>query len=116
MKKRIFKNIFYLLILILLVRGSFAKSLDGPDCSKGWPLNMAFSKLKNLGIYESADWEADKINSKRVFSVREGKRYKQMYEVNFNFKKEIKVFVIHYADNTECSLTEPEVYIVNQTK
>jgi hypothetical protein len=107
-------------ILSLNVIGCVSKTPisenGGPDCSSGWPLKMAFAKLKNNGVYKSTDWNSDKIESKRLFSTKEGDRFKQMYKVTFDFNKKTTVFVTHFADNTECSLTEPEVYVVTPLK
>ena len=73
---------------------------------------MAFAKLKNDGVYNSTDWDVEKIKSKRIFSTKDGDRFKQMYKLTFEFSEKRTVFVIHFADYTECSLTEPEIYVV----
>lgn len=113
---------------VLLVAGLFAgsnaglaqakaKAAGGPDCSKGWPTSMAFTYLKNAGLTDNDKIDFSKTKTVRLASERlKVGLWRQVYDVRFTEKtgSVIEVIAIHNASSVECSMTDPEIYMVSR--
>lgn len=114
------KKIVFIFALIWCVT-TYAQSTErknlGPDCSGGWPTQMAYAKLKNAGLVNANALDLSKTTTKRLASQpNSGKLWHQVYLVTF-FRKsggEIQVIAIHDASDEECSMTGVDVYVVCQ--
>jgi hypothetical protein len=110
------------LFLILATQLSvFAQSKNGtahgPDCSGGWPTNIAFAKLKNAGITDNAKVDFTKTKTVRLASERIGNGlYHQVYDVKFTQKSGdvIEVIAVHNASYEECSMTGVEIFVISK--
>jgi len=71
----------------------------GPDCSGGWPTNMAFVHLKNEGITTNDKIDFSKTNYVR-FTEKSG--------------NSIEAIAVHDASPEECSMTGVEVFVVSK--
>src|SRR5262249_51968795 len=83
------------------------RDLNGPDCSGGWPTDMAFALLKNAGIVNSEDIEFSKTQTSRIASQKIGKNlYHQVYQVAFTRRsgETIESIAVHDASQEECSM------------
>jgi hypothetical protein len=92
-------------------------TVNGPDCSKGWPANMAFVHMKNAGIVTNDSIDDAKTTTRRLASQKIGKDlWHQVYLVTFTEKsgKQIQAIAIHDASNVECSMTGVRVFVVAQ--
>jgi hypothetical protein len=89
----------------------------GPDCSGGWPTNMAQATLKNAGLLNYEEMDFTKTKTVRLASESLGKGlWHQVYLVTF-FKRsgeEVQAVVVHDASKEECSMTEPQVFVVSK--
>ena len=93
-------------------------NLHGPDCSGGWPTNMAFVHLKNAGLADNKSIEFSKTETVRLASEKIGKDlWHQVYLVKFAKQSggAIEVIAVHDASTTECSMSGVEVFVVSQT-
>jgi hypothetical protein len=89
----------------------------GPDCSGGWPTNMAFVHLKNEGITTNDKIDFSKTKTVRLASEQAGKNlYHQVYYVRFTEKagNSIEAIAVHDASPEECSMTGVEVFVVSK--
>ena len=89
----------------------------GPDCSKGWPTDMAFTYLKNAGLTTNEKVDFSKTKTIRLASERlKPGLWHQVYDVRFTDKSGnvIEVIAIHNASLEECSVTEPEIYVISR--
>jgi len=89
----------------------------GPDCSGGWPTNMAQASLKNAGLLDNSEIDLAKTRTTRLASESVGKDlWRQVYFVTF-FKRsgeKIQAVVVHDASIEECSMTGVQVYVVSR--
>ena len=110
-----------LLIAFLLVGAVHAAAqspqMRGPDCSGGWPTNMAQASLKNAGELNNEEIDFTKTKTIRLASEEVCKDlWHQVYFVTF-FKKsgdKIQAVVVHDASIEECSMTGVQVYVVSR--
>jgi hypothetical protein len=97
-----------------------SEKTHGPDCSGGWPTNMAFANAKNAGLLDNddIDWSIKtNVKTVRIASEKTGKDlWHQVYDITFKKTsgEKIEVIVVHDASFEECSMTEPDVYIVSK--
>ena len=76
-----------LLINISAIAQSQAQKTHGPDCSGGWPTNMAFVHLKNAGLAANYSVDFSKTKTVRLASEKVGKDlWRQVYHVTFTKK------------------------------
>lgn len=113
----------YLAIFLLICTsclGAATTALDtvnGPDCSKGWPSAMAFVHMKNADILNSDTIDDAKTKTVRLASQKIGKDlWHQVYLVTFTEKsgKQIQAIAVHDASNVECSISGVQVFVVAQ--
>lgn len=110
-----------LLIVLLLVvtvnAAAQSPKAHGPDCSGGWPTNMAQASLKNAGLLENKEIDFTKTTTTRLASEKVGNdRWHQVYFVTF-FRRsgdKIQAIVVHDASIEECSMTGARVYVVSK--
>lgn len=96
---------------------SQATNFHGPDCSEGWPTNMAFVQLKNAGITTNDKVDFSKTKTVRMASEQIGKDlYHQVYYVRFTETSgnTIEAIAVHDASQEECSMTGVEIFVVNK--
>ncbi len=94
-----------------------ARLSNGPDCSGGWPTDMAFVLLKNAGITKNQKIDFSKTKTVRLASEKTGKdRYHQVYDVIFTeyLGRTIEAIAVHDASHEECSMTGVELFLVSQ--
>ena len=112
-----------ILLFVMLVVSSSALAQSqagktrGPDCSAGWPTNMAFVQLKNAGLADNQGIDFSKTKTVRVASEKIGKDlWHQVYHVTFARKsgEAIDVIAVHDASQEECSMTGVEVFVVSR--
>ncbi len=115
------KNFIALLVLLgccaALNAQTTARRKSGPDCSGGWPTQMAFVKLKNAGLADANSVDLSKTKTERLASQpTETGVWRQVYLVTFAKKSggSIVVIAMHDASEEECSLTDVDVYVVSQ--
>ena len=106
-----------LLISISAIAQSHAEETHGPDCSGGWPTNMAFVHLKNAGLADNYSVDFSKTKTERLASEKVGKDlWHQVYHVTFTKKSgdAIDAIAVHDASQEECSMTGVEVFVVSR--
>jgi hypothetical protein len=106
-----------LLISISAIAQSQAEQARGPDCSGGWPTNMALVQLKNAGVADNDSVDFSKTKTVRIASEKVGKDlWHQVYHVTFTKKSgdAIDAIAVHDASQEECSMTGVEVFVVSQ--
>jgi hypothetical protein len=111
-----------LLFVMLLISISAIAQLQpeethGPDCSGGWPTNMAFVHLKNAGLADNYSVDFSKTKTERLASEKVGKDlWHQVYHVTFTKKSgdAIDAIAVHDASQEECSMTGVEVFVVSR--
>jgi len=106
-----------LLISISAIAQSQAEKARGPDCSGGWPTNMAFVHLKNAGLADNHSVDFSKTKTVRLASEKIGKDlWHQVYHVTFTKKSgdAIDAIAVHDASQEECSMTGVEVFVVSK--
>jgi hypothetical protein len=106
-----------LLISISAIAQSQAEKTHGPDCSGGWPTNMAFVHLKNAGLADNYSVDFSKTKTVRLASEKVGKDlWHQVYHVTFTKKSgdAIDAIAVHDASQEECSMTGVEVFVVSK--
>jgi hypothetical protein len=90
---------------------------NGPDCSGGYPTNLAQGLLKNAGLLKNQDVDFSKTKTIRLASESLGKDlWHQVYLVTF-FKQgggAIEAIVLHNASQEECSMTGVHVFVVSE--
>jgi hypothetical protein len=94
-----------------------AEKSHGPDCSGGWPTNMAFVQMKNAGVVDNRSIDFSKTRTVRLASERIGKYlWRQVYQVTFTKSsgEQIEAIAIHDASDEECSMSGVEVFIVSK--
>lgn len=99
------------------VKRSTVHSFSGPDCSGGWPTNMAFALLKNAGITNNDKVDFSKTKTVRIASEKIGRDlWRQVYDVTFTeySGRRIEAIAVHEASRKECSMSEVELYVVSQ--
>jgi hypothetical protein len=110
---------YVLMFFVLATVSAHAQSPSnhGPDCSGGWPTNMAQGSLKNAGLLTNEDIDFAKTKTVRLASENIAKDlWHQVYLVTF-FKKsggDLETIVIHDASREECSMTEVQVLVVSK--
>jgi hypothetical protein len=90
---------------------------SGPDCSGGWPTNMAFVLMKNAGITDNNEIDFSKTKTVRIASERVDKDlWRQVYDVTFTERSggKIEAIAVHEASREECSMTGVELYVVSR--
>jgi hypothetical protein len=119
-----------ILILQVLLGKTFAQSkvmgatpkpnsnlLNGPDCSGGWPTDMAFTLMKNAGITNNDRIDFSKTKTVRLASQKTDKDlYHQVYDVVFTeySGRTIEAIAVHDASSEECSMTGVQLFVVSQ--
>lgn len=99
------------------VRSATPRLSGGPDCSGGWPMNMAFALLKNAGITNNDKIDFSKTKTVRIASEKIGKDlWRQVYDVTFieYSGRKIEAIAVHNASREECSMSEVELYVISQ--
>ncbi|MGA9632201.1 MAG: hypothetical protein WBQ63_12310 [Candidatus Acidiferrales bacterium] len=89
----------------------------GPDCSRGWPTDMAQALLQNAGITGGNKIDFSKSKTVRLVSQKIGKDlYRQVYDVTFTeySGRKIEAIAIHDASNQECSMSDVQLFVVSQ--
>jgi hypothetical protein len=87
----------------------------GPDCSGGWPTNMAQASLKNAGLLNNMEIDFAMTKTTRLASENVGKDlWHQVYLVTFSKRsgEKIQAVVVHDASSQECSMSGVQVYAV----
>ena len=111
------KLLIGLLLAITVHATAQSSQSHGPDCSAGWPTNMAQASLKNAGLLNNQEIDFTKTKTTRVASEKVGKDlWHQVYFVTF-FKRsgdKIQAVVVHDASIEECSMTGVKVYVVSR--
>jgi hypothetical protein len=96
---------------------SQGKKTHGPDCSGGWPTNMAFVHLKNAALADNDSIDFSRTKTVRLASEKIGKDlWHQVYRVVFTKKSgdTIEAIAVHNASQEECSMTGVEVFAVSK--
>lgn len=116
------KLIIFILTLTLLYGCSGAvnqsKKETHPNCSgiEGWAASMAFIHLKNIGLLDNYTVDFIKTKIKRLASEKIGENlYVQIHFIVFTEKsgKKIQVITKNEASNDECSMSQVEVFVIN---
>jgi len=106
-----------LVISISAIAQSQAEMTHGPDCSGGWPTNMAFVHLKNAGLADNDTVDFSKTKTVRLASEKIGKNlWHQVYHITFTKKSgdAIEAIAVHDASQEECSMTGVQVFVVSK--
>jgi hypothetical protein len=96
---------------------STAEKANGPDCSGGWPTNMAFVHMKNAGLVDNSSVDFSKTKTVRLASQKVGKDlWRQVYHVTYTKKsgEAIEAIAVHDASMEECSMTGVDVYVISR--
>jgi hypothetical protein len=108
---------FMLFIGVPTIAQSQAEKTRGPDCSGGWPTNMAFVHLKNAGLADNSSIDFSKTKTVRLASEKIGKDlWHQVYDVTFTKKsgESVEAIAVHDASQEECSMSGVEVFVVSK--
>lgn len=110
---------YFLVLLVLTAIPGYAQSTPkhGPDCSGGWPTNMAQATLKNAGLLKNDEIDFAKSKTVRLASEKVGKDlWHQVYLVTFHKLAggDMKAIVTHDASMEECSMTGVKVYVISK--
>lgn len=112
-----FRCLPFALLVFALPAIAQSVSAHGPDCSGGWPTNMAQGTLKNAGLLKNDEIDFARTKTTRLASeIKKKDLWHQVYLVTF-FKKsggEIQAIVIHDASIEECSMTGVDVYVISR--
>ena len=114
------KTMLLFVMLVIGVSGiaqSQAEKTHGPDCSGGWPTNMAFVHLKNAGLADNYSVDFSKTKTVRLASEKVGKDlWHQVYHITFTKKSgdTVEAIAVHDASQEECSMTGVEVFVVSK--
>ena len=114
------KTMLLFVMLVIGVSGiaqSQAEKTHGPDCSGGWPTNMAFVHLKNAGLTDNYSVDFSKTKTVRLASEKVGKDlWHQVYHITFTKKSgdTVEAIAVHDASQEECSMTGVEVFVVSK--
>lgn len=114
------KTMLLFVMLVIGVSGiaqSQAEKTHGPDCSGGWPTNMAFVDLKNAGLADNYSVDFSKTKTVRLASEKVGKDlWHQVYHITFTKKSgdTVEAIAVHDASQEECSMTGVEVFVVSK--
>jgi hypothetical protein len=114
------KTMLLFVMLVISVSGiaqSQAEKTHGPDCSGGWPTNIAFVHLKNAGLADNYSVDFSKTKTVRLASEKVGKDlWHQVYHITFTKKSgdTIEAIAVHDASQEECSMTGVEVFVVSK--
>lgn len=111
-------------LLFAILAASFSPSgycqgrnVHGPDCSGGWPTNMAFVLLKNAGLADNKSIDFSKTTTVRLASEKVGKDlWHQVYLVTFRKSAggQIQAVAVTDASSEECSMSGVEVFVVSK--
>ena len=110
MKAIIFATAFALSLPSICLAGS------PPGC-KGWPTNIAIVYLKNAGINDPTKLDESKTHAVRLSSEKIGKDlWRDVYDITFREHggRVIEVITSSEAGSTECSMSDPIVWVVSQ--
>jgi hypothetical protein len=110
-----------LFVILIAALSVFAQTqpekTHGPDCSGGWPTDMAFVHLKNAGLVDNESIDFSKTKTLRLASENAGKDlWHQVYQVTFIKKSGavLEAIAVHDASQEECSMSGVEVFVVSQ--
>lgn len=104
---------------ILAVASTAALAKD-PDCTRqdGWPASMAHSFLRDEGIIGiGADVKWNETRVERIASEKIGRdMYRQVHKIQFTKAtgEKVTVLTVNNASHTECSESDPDVYVVSR--
>lgn len=106
-------------LLVALAAASGAGCAKSPDCTgpDAWPAGMAFTHLKNAGVFDNADLDFSQTQVTRLASEKIGSdRYRQVHLVRFVKKsgEAVSAITVNDASNEECSLSGVEVFLVER--
>ncbi len=102
---------------VIALAQSAPEKVTGPDCSGGWPTNMAFVHMKNAGLVNNASVDLSKTKTVRVASQKVGKDlWRQVYHVIFTKTSggTAEAIAVHDASAEECSMTGVEVFVISE--
>jgi hypothetical protein len=97
-----------------------ASAAGEPDCAgpDRWPARMALVKLLNTGAVARENVAFNRIESVPLASRRIGKdRWRQIFRVTVPLKSRpaVVAIVVSDASRDECSLGDPQVFLVSRT-
>ena len=95
------------------------RSPNGPDCSgpDHYPAAAAFSVMKNEGLLtnESVRWK--QVQSRTIASQRIGKNlWRQIFRVTYPLTtgRKIEAIVVEEVSFDECSMSNPQIFLVSK--
>jgi hypothetical protein len=110
-----------LFVMLVISVSATAQSQEakthGPDCSAGWPTNMAFVHLKNAGLADNYSVDFSKTKTVHLASEKVGKDlWRQVSHITFTKKSgdALEAIAVHDASQEECSMTGVEVFVVSK--
>jgi hypothetical protein len=106
--------------LILVACTAAAPIAKAPDCSgpDHWAAGMAFTKLKDAGVVTNETVDFDHVTAKTIVSERVGKDlWRQVFGVTFPLRsgRQVQAIVVSDASSEECSMSDPQVFLVSKT-
>ena len=103
--------------LLLVCSAAAAPPKKAPDCSgpDHYAAGAAFTTLKNAGAVTSDNVDFERVKSTTVASEKIGKNlWRQVFHVIFPLKSgtPVEAIVVSDASSEECSMSEPQVYLI----
>lgn len=91
-----------------------------PDCSgpDRYAASTAFAVLKNAGVVTNGNVDFTRVKSAAIVSERIGKDlWRQLFRVSFPLKsgRHVEALVISDASAEECSMSEPQIFLVSKS-
>ena len=113
------KTIIGLFILLSISACTSIKTKE-PFCSgpENWPASMAYVKLKNAKIIKSPI-EPNKTKVSMIMSKKIGSDlYRQIHDVEYwdTMENYYRLFTISDASSEECSMSDVQVFLVDEVK
>ncbi|WP_027820163.1 hypothetical protein [Paraburkholderia bannensis] len=88
-----------------------------PPACKSWPTNIAIVYLKNANITDPTKLDETKTHAVRIASEKIGKDlWRDVYDITFHEHsgRSFEVITSSEASSTECSMSDPIVWVVSQ--
>ncbi|WP_322052258.1 hypothetical protein [Paraburkholderia bannensis] len=88
-----------------------------PPACKSWPTNIAIVYLKNANITDPTKLDESKTHAVRIASEKIGKDlWRDVYDITFHEHsgRSFEVITSSEASSTECSMSDPIVWVVSQ--
>lgn len=104
---------------LCVIHTSHAMAKD-PDCTNPnvWPGGMAFTHLKNAGVFRSEELDSTKTSVFRLASEKVGRGlYRQVHLVRFTklSGEQVSAITVNEVSKQECSMSGVDVHLISKS-